>query len=174
VSATSESAATRLVLRLHRLASLPPGSPRPPARHVVDLGAPARTAPDPTPSPLARWSAAVAAAHEACLMLDAGGRVVSVSVAAATVLGWGDVGVVGRPLLTVADIVDFDTGASDPDYAARVAPLAVLGGNGLMRSLLRVRRSDRTVVTLDTSSAPVHDVDGGVVGSVTFFSVLGS
>jgi hypothetical protein len=87
--------------------------------------------------------------------------------------GWADVGVVGRPLLTVADIVDFDTGASDPDYAARIAPLAVLGGDALMRSLLRVRRGDRAVVTLDTSSAPIHDVDGAVVGSVTFFAMLG-
>jgi PAS domain-containing protein len=145
VSAPSAGAG-RLVFRLHRI------EPRP-ARHVVDLAA---------------------AAHDPCLVLDAQGHVISLSVSAAALLGLAEVGVVGRPLLTVVDLVDFETGASDPDYASRVAPLAVLAADfGLMRSLLRVRHDDGSTVTLDTSSAPLHDVNGAVVGSITFFSRLG-
>jgi PAS domain S-box-containing protein len=165
---TAASKGVRLVMRLQ---SLPAVEARTPERHVVDLGAHQR--PAPPASPLARWSAAAAASHEACLVLDAHGHVVSLSAAATGLLGCSDVAVIGRPLLTVIDVVDFDTGASDPDYAGRVAPLAVLGGQGLMRSLLRVRHPDGSVLTLDASSAPLHDVHGGVVGSLTFLATLG-
>lgn len=106
-------------------------------------------------------------------MLDTRGHVVSLSVSAAGLLGCSDVGVIGRPLLAVIDVVDFDTGESRPDYADRVAPLGVLGGQGLMRSLLRVRRPDGSVATIDASSAPLHDVHGTVVGSLSFLATLG-
>jgi hypothetical protein len=71
----------------------------------------------------------------------------------------------------VLDLVDFDTGASRPDYAPRIAPLAVLSpGSGLMRSLLRVRHKDGTRLTVDASSAPLHDARGTTIASVTFLA----
>jgi PAS domain S-box-containing protein len=160
----------KLVLRLHTLPSAPAEPVAP--RHVVDLGGRAR--PAPTPTPLARWSTVVATSHDPCLLLDVHGHVVSVSAAAAELLGCGPEGVAGRPLLALIDLVDFDTGASAPDYARRVAPLAVLqDGVGLVRSLLRVRHADGSIRTVDAAGAPVHDGDGRLVGSVTLFAPLG-
>jgi PAS domain S-box-containing protein len=166
----------KLILRLERLpapAAEPPPAPADddPLRHVVDLGdhlrAPAAS------TPLARWSAAVAAAHDPCLLVDAEGQVLSLSASAADLLGCSDAGVIGRRLTDVIDLVDFETGASAPDYASRIAPLAVLGnGTGLMRSLLRVRHGDGSRVTIDASSAPLHDVRGDVIGSLTFCAAV--
>jgi PAS domain S-box-containing protein len=157
----------KLILRLERLPSAE--SPVAP-RHVVDLGdhnrAPAAS------TPLARWSASVAAAHDPCLVLDAQGQVLSLSVSAAELLGCSDAGVIGRRLLDVVELVDFDSGAVRPDYAMRVAPLAVLNGNGLMRSLLRVRHHDGSHLTIDTSSAPLHDVRGEIIGSLSFLAAV--
>jgi PAS domain S-box-containing protein len=159
---------TRLILRLERLQD---GAGRP-TRHVVDLGEHARPAPPATGSgaPLARWVAAAAAAHDACLVLDVDGRIASLSSAGAEMLGCSDAGVIGRRLLDVLDLVDFDTGEMRPDYAARIAPLAVLApGSGLMRSLIRVARSgDR--ITLDASAAPLHDAQGVTIGSFAFLA----
>ena len=158
-----------LVLRLRPLA--PDGQPE---RHVVDLAGLARTPAPPTATPLARWSATVADAHDACLVLDAHGRVLSLSQSAGQLLGCGTVGMVGRPLLSVAEMVDFDTGAPAPDYAPRVAPLTVLAeGTGLARSMLRVRHLDGAVLTLDAAATPLHDGQGRLIGSLTFFSRLG-
>ena len=139
------------------------------ARHVVDLGNDNRVAVASTP--LARWSAAVAAAHDACVVLDRDGQVLSMSAAAAELFGCSDIGVIGRPLLDVVEVVDFDSGIANPDYAARVAPLAVLAnGSGLMRSLMRVRRRDSVRVTLDVSAAPIHDGARWTVGSISFLA----
>ena len=144
-------------------------TPEAPSRHVVDLGNSHRAAVASTP--LARWIAAVAAAHDACVVLDRDGKVLSMSAGAAELLGCSDIGVIGRGLLDVVEVVDFDSGGLNPDYAARIAPLAVLAkGSGLMRSLLRVRRRDAARVTLDASSAPVHDGGGWTVGSITFLA----
>jgi len=183
---------SKIVLRLLRLPEADPGvepvggsdaeptgqpGADPVPQHVVDLADEPLGTPrsgEPTPTPLARWSASVAAAHEPCLVLDAHGRVLSLSVSGASLLGCSDVGVIGRPLLSVVDVVDFETGASGPDYAVRVAPLAVLvEGTGLMRSLLRVRLDDGSVRTVDAAAAPIHDVHGSLVGSVTFLASLG-
>jgi PAS domain S-box-containing protein len=158
---------TKLILRLERLDDVD-GAPAP-SRHVVDLGDHTRAPAASTP--LARWIATVAAAHDPCLVLDGDGQVLSLSTSAADLLGCSDAGVIGRRLLDVIDLVDFDTGTSSPDYAARIAPLAVLtAGSGLMRSLLRVRQSDGTRLTVDASAAPIHDVRGETVGSFTFLA----
>ena len=158
---------TKLILRLERLEDAE-GTPAP-SRHVVDLGDHSRAPAASTP--LARWIATVAAAHDPCVVLDDDGQVLSLSTGAAELLGCSDAGVIGRPLLDVIDLVDFDTGGSSPDYAARIAPLAVLvHGSGLMRSLLRVRQSDGTRLTVDASAAPIHDVRGEIVGSFTFLA----
>ena len=161
----------KLVLRLHALPKgsiTENGSPR----HVVDLGGRAR--PAPTPTPLARWAGVVAASHDPCLVLDTHGRVVSISLPAGALLGCGTEGVAGRPFLTLVDLVDFHTGESKPEYAERVAPLAVLQeGIGLVRSLLRLRLPDGRVRTLDVAGSALHDSAGGTVGSLALFAALG-
>lgn len=164
---------SQLILRLERLdgadAPQAPEAADGPGRHVVDLGNAHRAAVASTP--LARWIAAVAAAHDACLVLDRDGQVLSMSAAAAELLGCSDIGVIGRGLLDVVEVVDFDSGGANPDYAARVAPLAVLTkGSGLMRSLMRVRRRDAARVTLDAASSPIHDRNRWTVGSITFLA----
>lgn len=157
----------KLILRLEPLGR----ADATPSRHVVDLGDHGRVPAASTP--LARWSASVAAAHDPCMVVDPQGQVLSVSASAAELLGCSDAGVIGRRLLDVLDLVDFDTGALDPDYASRIAPLAVLAnGHGLMRSLLRVRHPDGTRVTVDASSAPLHDVHSTVIGSLTFLAAV--
>jgi PAS domain S-box-containing protein len=165
----------KLVLRLR---ALPTGTLRdsgPP--NVIDLGSRSRSAPAPTqePTPLARWSSVVATASDPCLLLDAQGRVVTLSAAAGELLGCGTEGVSGRPFLPLIDLLDFDTGASSPDYAQRVAPVAVLlPGVGLVRSLLRLRHPDGAVRTVDAAGSPVHDDAGRLIGSITLFSPLGA
>ena len=166
---------TKLILRLERLAdeaadgssSVLDGPPERPL-HVVDLGDHGRAAVASTP--LARWIATVAAAHDPCLVLDPHGQVLSMSVSAAELLGCTE-GVIGRKLLDVVEVIDFDTGRPAPDYAHRIAPVAVLhAGSGLMRSLMRIRQRDGMVVTVDASAAPIHDATGTTVGSFTFFA----
>jgi PAS domain-containing protein len=158
----------KLILRLE---ALPRTGDAAPSRHVVDLGDHTRAPAASTP--LARWSASVAAAHDPCLVVDVQGRVLSLSASAAELLGCSDAGVIGRPLLDVLELVDFETGAGRPDYSARVAPLAVLAtGNGLMRSLLRVRHRDASRLTIDASSAPLHDVRSEIIGSLTFLAAV--
>lgn len=139
-------------------------------QHVVDLGngdrAPAAS------TPLSHWLSTVTAAHDPCLLLDQAGRVLAMSTAAVALLGCGEGGVIGRSLLDVIDVVDFDSGNSSPDYAARIAPVAVLAsdGGGLMRSLLRVRQRDGARVTVDAAAAPLHDDRGRLVGSIAFLA----
>ena len=163
----------KLLLRLHALPKGTLGDSAAP-RHVVDLGDHPRAAAGLTPTTLARWSRVTATSHDPCLLLDGEGRVVSMSPTAAQLLGCGSDGVVGRQLLPLLDLLDFDTGASTADYAQRVAPLAVLKeGAGLVRSLLRVRHADGQVRTLDAAGAPLHDADGRLVGSLTLFAALG-
>lgn len=134
----------------------------------------AATAADPRltgpTAPLARWSATVAAAHDACVLLDPEGHVVSLSVPGATVLGCADAGVIGRPLLDVIKLVDFEAGDSHPDYAQRIPPLAALRFVTLVRGLLRVRQPDDRLITIDAVAAPLHDAAGSVIGSIAFLS----
>lgn len=164
------SGVPKLILRLERLPAAEP--PAPPERHVVDLGEHPR--PPVAATPLARWSASVAAAHDACLVVDADGRLLSMSAAAGELLGCSDQGVIGRPLLDVIELVDFETGAAQPAYAPRVAPLGVLqNGSGLTRSLIRIRHSDGSRVTIDAAAAPLHDVRGQVIGSISFLARVG-
>jgi hypothetical protein len=100
--------------------------------------------------------------------------VISISVAAVELLGCGDMTTIGRHILDVLNLVDLDTGAAEPDYANRITPLAVLDNPGLSRSLIRVRHADGALVALDTSSAPIRDVTGYPLGSVTFLAPIRS
>jgi PAS domain S-box-containing protein len=121
---------------------------------------------------LNRWSAAVAAAHDGCFVLDVDGKVLSVSVAGVELLGSGDGTIIGRHILEVVNLVDLETGAINPEYAPRITPLVALESPGLARSLMRVRHDDGSVVTLDTSSAPIHDAAGNLLGSMTFLAPI--
>lgn len=166
-----------LILRLEPLpddlegSTLPrPGSPDAAnAAPVVDIAEHERLA---AATPLSRWSAAVAAAQDACLVVDQTGSIVSISAAAAELLGCSDAAVIGRGLLDVVQVVDLETGAPRPEYATRITPLAVLHGPGLMRSLMRVRHYDDTLLTLDTMSAPIHDAAGHPIGSISYLATL--
>lgn len=166
---------TKLILRLERLTDAAANGSAPAldgeaerALHVVDLGDHVRAPVASTP--LARWIATVAAAHDPCLVLDPHAQVLSISVSAAELLGCTE-GVIGRRLLDVLEIVDFETGRTAPDYAPRIAPVAVLTtGMGLMRSLMRIRQRDGLAVTVDAAAAPIHDAAGATVGSFTFFA----
>lgn len=169
----------KLILRLEPLPAADPpsansvssSSSSSPNRHVVDLGDNGRAPVASTP--LGRWSASVAAAHDPAMVLDAEGQVLSISASAAELLGCSDAGVIGRRLLDVIQLVDFETGAPQPDYASRIAPIAVLTtGNGLTRSLVRVAHSDASRVTIDVSAAPLHDVRGQVIGSIAFLAAV--
>lgn len=139
------------------------------ARRIVDVAGQERLN---TATSLSRWSAAVAAAHDACFVLDSNGLVIGISVAGVELLGCGDAAIIGRHLLDVINLVDLESGASRPEYAPRIPPLVVLDGPGLARSITRVRHEDDAIVTLDTSSAPIHDVAGQLVGSVTFIAPI--
>jgi PAS domain-containing protein len=136
-------------------------------RHAADTSAVERLMSSTT---LSRWSAAVAAAHDACFVVDVKGAVVSISVTAVDLLGCADVTVIGRPLVDVITLVDLDTGAPNPEYAPRITPLVVLHNPGLARSLMRIRHDDDALMTLDSSSAPIHDAAGHLIGSLTFIS----
>jgi len=159
-----------LILRLEKLEPEPATEPSAVLR-VPDVGE-AGNAREPAggPTSLSRWSAAVAAAHDPCFVLDADGSVISISVAGVELLGCGDETVIGRSILDIVNLVDLDTGSTHPEYAARITPLIVLSAPGLARSLVRVRHQDGMVVTLDTSSASIHDAAGAVLGSITFLA----
>jgi PAS domain S-box-containing protein len=139
------------------------------ARRVVDVAGQERLS---TPTSLSRWSAAVAAAYDPCFVLDSSGVVISISLSALDLIGYPDAAVIGRHVLEVVHLVDLETAAPRPEYAPRIPPLVVLDGPGLARSITRVRHEDDAIVTLDTSSAPIHDATGQLVGSVTFIAPI--
>jgi PAS domain S-box-containing protein len=166
-----------LILRLEKLEPAAAPSEVPAVLRVPDVGVTGTESAPERPgssTSLSRWSAAVAAAHDACFVLDATGAVVSISVAGVDLLGCGDETVIGRGILDVIHLVDLDTGSAHPEYASRITPLVVLGAPGLARSLMRVRHDDGTVVTLDSSSAPIHDALAQVLGSITFLARISS
>lgn len=124
------------------------------------------------PGPLARWSTAVAGAHDPCLVVDPEGLLVSLSVPAADLLGCTGAGVIGRSLLDVVRLVDFETGDPFPEYSRRIPSLGVLASRGLMRGLMRVHHPDGRRLTLDAVAAPIHDAGSAVIGSVTYLSLI--
>lgn len=162
-----------LILRLESLDDdlAPDLEPHVVTKRLVDVGD-TGSAPATSAHPLAHWQAAVEISSDACLVLDARGAVVSVSAAAIDALGCSDDKVRGRRLLDVIDVVDFDSGDSHPDYESRITPLATLSGRGLMRSLMRLRRPDGTLTSLDSTSAPLHDEAGETIGSISFFATF--
>jgi hypothetical protein len=126
----------------------------------------------PAVSALDRWVSTVSVAGDACMVLDSSGLVVAISAAAQELLGIGSGPTGGHHVLDVVPLVDLETGEPNPEYAPRITPLVVLEAGGLARSWLRVRHEDDAIVTLDLSSAAIHDSDGHLVGSVTFVALI--
>jgi PAS domain-containing protein len=120
-------------------------------------------------STLARWGATVAAAEDACLLLDPAGRVVSVSPAGAGLLGQEQVGLLDRSLLEAVTFVDFESGGAAPAYTPRIPPLLACSADTLTRGIARVRTAAGPV-TLDMVSAPLRRAQGQLVGSITFLA----
>lgn len=124
---------------------------------------------------VAVWSAVVAAAEEACLVLDAGGHIASVSESAAQLLaGALPEQLVGRTLgAGPVHLVDFTRELrplSEPE-SCRTPMIAALRTGSLARGLIRVRLPHGSATTLDVVAAPL--ISGGqVVGSLSYFSAV--
>ena len=123
-------------------------------------------------TPLTRWSAAIADAPEACVVVDVAGRVRGLSDAGGGLLGVAPAAAVDRLLLDVVEPIDFYTGEAPAEYADRIPPLIVLKTGGLQRGLLRVQRGDGSPLTLDAVATPLRDAAGKIVGSLTFFAAV--
>jgi len=128
----------------------------------------------PAPGPLAAWAAAIASATDLCVLLDARAALVAASGGFAQLVGVPVAELTGRPLFPeILQVLDFSDGAliSSADLG-RTPPLLALSAGVLARSLLRVRRADRSCLTLDAVSTPVAGADGIVAGSVTFLRTV--
>ena len=124
--------------------------------------------------PLAAWVWVASASTDACLVLDHRGRVAGCSQPAAALLGESTVNMRGRVLVgDVIDVVDFSAQAGPGDsYAFRIPPLLALASEMPARGLLRLRHGDGRRITLDAVSAPLHNEQGHVAGSVSFLAAV--
>lgn len=129
------------------------------------------------PAALAGWAHVVATSVDACLLVDARGRMVAVSAAAAQLLADATPDeMVGRHLLDgVLHFTDFEPASRETrgaTYTDRIPPLLALASEGPARGLLRVscRRGD--VRTVDALAAPLHDGGGALAGAVAFLSAV--
>jgi hypothetical protein len=106
-------------------------------------------------------------------VLDTGGRLASLSDPAAELLDRQAGELTGRHVLDgLLDLVDFDDLVRPAAYAERIPPLLAASEGVLSRGLLRVRRKDGSLLSLDTIAAPLHDAGQQLVGSVSFFAPL--
>lgn len=113
----------------------------------------------------------MALADDACLLLDSSGRIVSISLAAAALLGCERVTALGNRLLDQVTFVDFHTGEPAPAYATRVPPLLALSADCLARGIVRVNTGAGRR-TVDVVSAPVRGGNNRLVGSLSFLSAV--
>ncbi|MFE9689743.1 hypothetical protein [Micromonospora sp. NPDC005806] len=121
-----------------------------------------------------QWSATVSRAAEPCLLIDADTTVVAISLSGCDLLCLGaPEDVIGRPLLEGGlRLVDFTARPSEltEQDTDKIPPLLALHSKQLARGLLRVKGpGDDAGTTVDAISTPVL-TDGGVAGSLTFFS----
>ena len=130
------------------------------------------------PAALAGWAYVISTSPDACLLVDARGRVLAASFAAAELLG--DVTpneMVGRHLLDgILHFADFDSGKRGhdrgPAYADRIPPLLAVATEAPARGLLRITSSTGEIRIVDALAAPVHDPSGAVLGAVSFVHAL--
>jgi hypothetical protein len=121
---------------------------------------------------LERWSRAVAAAQEPCLIIDAMSEIIAVSTSACELLGFpGQAAVVGRHLfggiLRLLDFTSVPSPLADGELE-KIPPVLAFNSHRLARGLIRVR-SGGVVRTIDAVATPLLDRDK-VVGSLTFLT----
>jgi PAS domain S-box-containing protein len=130
------------------------------------------------PTALAGWAHVISTSPDACLLVDARGRVLAASFAAAELLG--DVTpdeMVGRHLLDgILHFADFDAGKRGhdrgPAYADRIPPLLAVATEAPARGLLRITSRSGDIRMVDALAAPVHDPSGVVLGAVSFVHAI--
>lgn len=121
---------------------------------------------DLEPGSLRPWLEAVRSSDDACLVVDASGRVAGVSDRAGQLLDLTD-DALGRELVGLVRPVDFSSAARpEEDCERALPPLQALASGHAARGLLRLRHRDAALVTIDVVSAPL----GGGAGSVSFLS----
>lgn len=121
-----------------------------------------------TAAPLSTWTAAVRGSADACLLLDAAGRVAAVSASARALLALPSAAE-GACLVDLLAVVDFSAaGLPAPDAAKALPPLAALGTASLGRGLLRVRAAGGDLQTYDVVSVPL----AGRSGSLSFLAAV--
>ena len=141
-SETTPGSGSRLLLPLTRLD--PESGPARPSR-TLDLD----------PGELRPWLEAVRASDDACLVLDAEGRVAGVSERATTLLDLDD-DALGHELAELVRAIDFSVAARPEDDQVRaLPPLQALASGHAARGLLRLRHRDSALVTLDVVCSPV-------------------
>jgi PAS domain-containing protein len=121
-----------------------------------------------------RWAATVAAADEACLVIDSEYTIVSASVSCCALLGIGEPAhAAGLPLLDAGlRLVDFTAARTEltETEVEKIPPLLAVTSGRLARGLLRVKAGGQDGdATVDAVATPLL-VDGTVAGSLTFFS----
>ncbi|GAA1589403.1 hypothetical protein [Actinoplanes couchii] len=119
-----------------------------------------------------RWSMAVAAADEPCLVIDIDGLIIAVSPSCSELLGLGKpVEALGRPV-TSLNLLDFtaNAGRLEEPEADNIPPMLALRSERLARGLIRVLpRTGETPLTLDAISTPLMAGDR-IGGALTFLS----
>lgn len=142
----------RLPLRPLEAPDLQPSAPAPP--RTLDL----------EPGDLRPWIAAVSSSEDACLVVDAEGRLAAVSPSASVLLDLDD-DRIGMRFAELVRTVDFSLGARpELDQGQNLPPLRALESGRTARALLRVRHRDAALVTLDVVSTPL----ACRVGSLSF------
>jgi PAS domain-containing protein len=122
---------------------------------------------------LRAWVTVVTSSADACIVLDCEGRVAGLSASAAALVSEEPNQIVGRRLVgDVFVVVDFSSAAEPIGEHAIVPPTQAIESGVLSRGLMRLRRTDGVTVTIDAVAAPLHDPDGDIIGSLTFFANL--
>ncbi|MCU7722156.1 hypothetical protein ODJ79_00335 [Actinoplanes sp. KI2] len=124
---------------------------------------------------LDRWTSTVAAAAEACLVIDTSTTILAVSVSCCELFGLGNPAEsIGQPLGSALHMIDFtaDGRELDESDAEKIPPLLAIRSERLSRGLLRVVPSPgEPPVTVDAITTPLLSGDR-LVGSLTFFSPI--
>ncbi|GGK93791.1 PAS domain-containing protein [Mangrovihabitans endophyticus] len=125
---------------------------------------------------LRRWMESVTEAQEACLIIDAGMRIIAVSPSGSELLGLGrPEDVLGQPLIGgVLRLIDFTKGGSELDIpeVEKIPPLLAIRSERLARGLMRVQTDGSGApVTVDAIATPLIDA-GRVRASLTFLSAV--
>ncbi|HWS32237.1 MAG TPA: hypothetical protein VN408_05775 [Actinoplanes sp.] len=119
-----------------------------------------------------RWSMAVAAADEPCLVINVDGAIVAVSPSCSELLGLGKPADALGLGITSLHLLDFTAGAGrlEEPEAENIPPLMALRSERLARGLIRVLPEEGgTPLTLDAISTPLM-AGGRIGGTLTFLS----